>query len=219
MSQGLAEAFASPLTPQATTMGLAEAFANPTSIEIEGVSVTLPDTHFRMSEEEQAKALEGVATQIRKQKEERAKFQESIMQMEEGIKNAPSPEDNLDEFTKDAVGSFPGFFPGAYAGAKTLSALAPSPLLKPGMALVGGLGGGFAGSSVTGPYVRAVTDPMVDGAKDFVENKTVLGQNGLQSLGDDFGQGLLSNSPSIVSDPYDSSSTGVLAQPPTPLLP
>jgi hypothetical protein len=240
MSQGLAEAFSSPLQPSAlgnafNQLGgpepsLADAFAQPIqssvtieqtimpTIEIEGNSIPMPEGFDRLSEEEQAVAIEEVAKKIREIRQKNENDQKIINELNESI-NKNGTAEVVDEVTKDAVGGFPGFFPGAYGGAKFMSALAPHPLLKPGMALVGGLGGGIGGSAVTGPYVRAVTDPMVDGAKDFVENKTVLGKQGMASLGEGAGVGV----PSIIdnsSAPYtsvDSSSTGVL--PPTPLVP
>jgi hypothetical protein len=240
MSQGLAEAFSSPLQPSALgnafnqlsgpEPSLADAFAQPIqssitieqtiipTIEVEGNSIPMPQGFDRLSEEEQAIEIEALGNRIKELRKEREQ-EVNPQDLQDQLDSAPTPGEAMDEYAKDAVGGFPGFFPGAYGGAKFMSALAPHPLLKPGMALVGGLGGGIGGSAVTGPYVRAVTDPMVDGAKDFVENKTVLGKQGMASLGEGAGVGV----PSIIdnsSAPYtsvDSSSTGVL--PPTPLVP
>lgn len=228
----LEEAFAQPPTTPTT---LEEAFAQPIqssvtieqsvspTIEIGGATVTLPESHFQLSEEEQSKAIENISEYIKQKQAENTKTQEQITQMRETLDSSLTPEETVEEYGKDVVGGFPGFFPGAMGGAKFMSAIAPHPLLKPGLALAGGIGGGLMGSAVTGPYVRAVTDPLVDGAKDFYQNKTVFGKQGLMSLGDDFNQGVGAGMPSIIDnsmvpyETYDSSSTGVI--PPTPLVP
>lgn len=222
----LEEAFAQ---PPATPTTLEEAFAQPIQssvtieqsiqpvIEIEGASVPLPESHFELSEEEQSKAIENIAEYIKQKRAENQKFEESVVKMREQLEEAPTPEESLDEYGKDLVGGFPGFFPGAMAGAKALSALAPHPLLKGGLGVIGGIGGGLAGSSVTGPYVRAVTDPMVDGAKDFINNETVFGKQGVASLGGGTGVPSVIDNSMVPYETYDSSSTGVL--PPTALRP
>lgn len=69
-TQGLAEAFASPLAPQ-PTQGLAEAFASPppqqpTFLQIEGRRVDIPPAFYNLSEEEQSKTIELLTEQVRK---------------------------------------------------------------------------------------------------------------------------------------------------------
>lgn len=114
LTQGLEEAFASPLAPQ-PTQGLAPPPPQqPTILQIEGRSVDIPPAFYNLSEEEQSKTIELLTDQVRKrnQKVQQISDFSSKIDIDSMVQNADQSMktygDVSEQFALDAASSVPG---------------------------------------------------------------------------------------------------------------
>jgi hypothetical protein len=172
MSQGLAEAFASPLNPQPNmgygvapvinpiatplapqaTQGLAEAFASPpdqpTFLQIEGRRVDIPSEFYNLSEEKQATTIELLKGEVRKKNQkvqQMSDFNSEKIDIDSMVQNADQSMKTYGDVSEQFAMDSVSSLPGMITADRALDAMqSVGTKLSPAARFLGPLGASMA---------------------------------------------------------------------------